>query len=169
MQFRKYVIIAAGCSLAAIGLWAQQSKKGMTKEDMLNMPYAKVKATLSNPATRAKALEMAKKNGVMLMGGIPVEGQSVTLKGELTDANCYLSKGEHGHEHALCAKACVNAGSPVVFLAQDGSVYMVLTPKDGRPLPGNALDELGQPGVTVQGKLVKAHGVQALAIEAVHL
>jgi len=102
-----------------------------------------------------------------LMGGVAVEGKEVTLKGELTGANCYLSRGIHGHDHALCAKACVAAGSPVIFIAQDGKVYTVLLAKDGTSLPEAALDDLGRPGVTIEGKLVSGHGQEALALESV--
>jgi len=55
-----------------------------------------------------------------------------------------------------------------VFLAEDGKVYLVLTPKDGVPLPEKALDDLGQPGVTIDATLVSGHGAEALAIDSVH-
>jgi hypothetical protein len=110
---------------------------------------------------------MAKKDDVPLMGGVAIEGKEVTLKGELTGANCYLSRGIHGPNHALCAKACVAAGAPVIFLAQDGKVYTVLPAKDGTSLPEAALDDLGKPGVTVEGKLITGHGQEAIALESV--
>jgi hypothetical protein len=113
----------------------------MSKEQILDMPYAQVKAALSNPHEKTDLLEAVKENNIILMGGQQVDGKEITMKGELTGANCYLSRGIHGHEHALCAKACVLAGSPVIFLADDGKVYTVLTPEDGRRLPEKALDE----------------------------
>jgi hypothetical protein len=139
--------------------------------DMNAMPYAKVKEMMSNPESAGKAIQMAKMNHVIIMAGMPVKGTPVTWKGELTGANCYLSGELHGPEHALCAKACVAAGSPVIFLPEKSgkgpNVYTVLTAKDGVPLPKAALDALGRPGVTVTGRLVRAHGVAALAVESV--
>lgn len=61
-------------------------------------------------------MKMAKKNHVLLMAGMPVEGKSVTWKGELTGAICYLSVGLHGHNHVLCSKVCVVAGTSILFL-----------------------------------------------------
>lgn len=138
----------------------------MQKMNMNDMPYAKVRAMLSNPAMKMKAMEMAKMNHVLLMAGQPVQGRAVTWKGELTGANCYLSQGLHGHNHALCAKACVAAGSPVIFI-HDGRVYSVLTAKDGMPLPQAAYDDLGVAGVTIQGQVVDAHGGHAIAVQSV--
>jgi hypothetical protein len=156
------LLLASGLCLAASGLWAQGKMM-----DMNDLPYDSVKAMLSDPARASMAMEMAKKAGVLVMVGIPVQGKDVTLKGELTGANCYLSAGLRGHNHAMCAKACVAAGSPVVFIADDGTVYAVLTAKDGMPLPPGALDQLGRPGVTVGGSVVTAHGVKALALASV--
>lgn len=50
---------------------------------------------MSNPQTAKKVMMMAKRNHIMLMGGMSVGGRPVTMKGELTGADCYLSAGEH--------------------------------------------------------------------------
>ena len=164
---RKLLLVLSVVLVA--GAWAAQNKaqNNMKKMDMNDMPYAKVKQALSNPQTAQHARMMAKKNGVLLMKGQEVMGKEVTLKGELTGANCYLSQDFHLHKHSLCAKACVAHGAPIVFLAGDGTVYFVLTPKDGVELPEKAYDDLGRPGVTVHGKEVSNHGVKALAVESV--
>ena len=162
MLKRTQWIMGAIAILAGLSLWAQQMKM----MNMNDLPYAKVKAMLSNTATKMKAMQMAQQHHVLLMAGQPVQGRHVTLVGELTGANCYLSRGLHGHSHALCAKACVAAGSPVVFLSK-GHVYTVLTAADGMPLPQAALDDLGRPGVTVHGVVLDRHGVRALAVESV--
>lgn len=165
MRNVRFAVTLAVTAVTAGGLlWAQGMQNKM---DMNDMPYAQVKAMMSNPEQATKAMQMAKMNHVMLMAGMPVKGRSVTLKGELTDANCYVSDGLHGHNHAMCAKACVAAGSPMVFLADSGKVYTILTAKDGMALPEDALNDLGKPGVTVHGTVVKSHGVDALALESV--
>ena len=161
---RSSSILAVVSLLVTAGLAAQGQMGTM---DMNNLPYDSVRAMLSDPGRRAQAMDMAKAHHVVLMAGHPVEGRSVTLKGELTGANCYLSGGMRGHDHAMCAKACVSAGSPVVFIAEDGTVYGVLTGVNGMPLPKDVYDDLGRPGVTVHGKAVKSHGLNVIAIETV--
>lgn len=164
-MLKKSVIVVATLALAVtVSLSAQDSTK---KADMNDWSFAKVKQMFSNPQSAARLKKMAKANGAMLMGGMPINGQAVTLEGELTGADCYLSAGEHGHEHALCAKACVAHGGPVVFIAQDGSVYLVLPPRDGVPMAEGVLDDLGKPGVTVKGQVVESHGLKALSVHSV--
>lgn len=163
MRARTIIWSVVAIMAIGIGAWPQGAKK----MDMNETPYANVKAMLATPEGAAKARQMAKANGVMLMGGMPINGQAVTLKGELTGADCYLSGGLHGHEHALCSKACVAHGSPILFVAHGGGVYVVLTPKDGRPFPEDVLNALGKPSVTVQGNTLDSQGVKAISIHSV--
>lgn len=159
------VMAAAGLFFGGL-LWGQGMQKKM---DMNDIPYAKVKTMLSNPQTAARAVKMAKANHVMLMGGHPIQGKRVTLKGELTGADCYLSDGLHGHDHALCSKACVAHGGPIVFLAQNGSVYLALPHADGTAFPNSVLNELGVPGVTVTGNAGESNGIRYLSIHSVSM
>jgi hypothetical protein len=161
---KRVVLIIGAFLFAAAFLWSQTR---MTKQKLLDMPYAKVKAMLSNPHSARELKAAAKKDGVMVMGGTPISGPEVTLKGELTGADCYLSAGIRGHEHALCAKACVAHGGPVVFIGQNGTTYLALPAKDGIPLPQKAYNDLGKPGVTVKAAELDSHGIHALAIQSV--
>lgn len=95
------------------------------------------------------------------MGGTPV-----TMTGELTGADCYLSTGDHGPKHALCAKTCVSHGGPIVFLGSDGTTYLVLPPKDGTHYPMQVLNDLGKPGVTVHAHEIDSHGIKALSVDS---
>ncbi len=151
--------------LAAILVWGQGNTGKST--NMNNLPFAKVSSMLSTPAQAAKTEKMAKANGVTLMGGQPINGKAMTLTGELTGADCYLSQGLHEPSHAFCAKACVAHGSPIVFLANDGTVYVVLTPKDGVHYPEALLDDLGKPGVTVTANELESRGIKAISVQSV--
>jgi hypothetical protein len=147
--------------LFAFGLLAFQygDRNGLN-----DMPFAKVKAML---ADLSKAQSMAKLGNIDFIAGTLVQGKDVSLRGELTDANCYLNTGDHDYDHAFCAKFCVAAGSPILFIADDGGkVYVVLTAKNGLPLPETALNKLGVPGIVVRGKVLSAHGIDALALES---
>lgn len=161
---QKVSLVIAAFLFATSFLLAQSN---MTKQQLLNMPYSKVKSDLSNPHSAKELKAAVKKDDVILMGGTPIKGVEVTLIGELTGADCYLSAGLHGHDHALCAKACVAHGGPVVFIARNGTTYLALPPKDGMPLPEKAYNDLGKPGVTVKGAELDSHGIHALAVQSV--
>jgi len=134
---------------------------------MNDWSYSKVKKMMSNPQSAKKVAMEAKKNHVLLMGGWSMGGKSVTMKGELTGGDCYLSAGEHGMHHSLCSKACVSHGGPIVFLGSNGTTYLVLPPKDGAHYPMQVLNDLGKPGVTVHAHEIDSHGIKALSVDSV--
>jgi hypothetical protein len=88
------------------------------------------------------------------------------MRGEVTDANCYLGTHTHAYDHAFCAKLCAAAGGPLVFISdQGGQLYLVLNEQNGVPLPGNVLNRIGVPGIVIKGKVLDTIGMRALAIE----
>jgi hypothetical protein len=128
------------------------------------LPFAKVQPLVSD---LAKAQTLAEQGNIELLAGQSVPGNSVTLRGELTDANCYLGSHNHAYDHAFCAKLCAAAGSPLLFVPDQASqAYVVLTPRNAVPLPANLLDQIGVPGILVKGKAIDADGVHALAVES---
>jgi hypothetical protein len=128
-----------------------------------NMPFAQVRDLVSD---LAKARKMARQGNVELLAGETMPGRAVSLRGEVTDANCYLGSHTHAYDHAFCAKLCAAAGSPLLFISdQGGQVYLVLTEGNAVRLPDEVLDRIGVPGVMVQGKTFEAEGVRALAVE----
>jgi hypothetical protein len=147
--------------VAALGLCAFQfgDRYGLN-----NMLFAQVQPMVSD---LAKARNMAKQGNVDLPEGQTMPGQSASLRGEVTDANCYLGSHTHAYDHAFCAKLCAAAGSPLVFVPdQGGQVYLVLSVQNGVRLPENVLDRIGVPGIVVRGKVSDTYGLPALAIEA---
>jgi hypothetical protein len=130
-----------------------------------NMPFAQVQRLISN---LPKAQKMASDGNLELLAGKAVRGQATTLRGELTEANCFLSTHTHAYDHAFCAKFCAAAGSPLLFVSdQGGLVYVVLTASNGVPLPESVLNLIGVPGIVVKGRTLDTNGVRALAIESV--
>ena len=90
----------------------------------------------------------------------------VHLRGELTDGNCFLSQHKHAYDHAFCAKLCVAAGSPLLFISDnDEQIYLVLSPKNAVSIPAELLNSVGIPGTHVIGELMATPNVKALAIE----
>jgi hypothetical protein len=127
-----------------------------------DMPFEKVRNWTSDLEGARKA---AQRGNIDLFAGRPAGDIKINMRGELTDANCYLSQGDHAYDHAFCAKFCAATGSPLLFLPDKSArVYVVLTAKDGVPLPAGVLNLLGIPGVSVTGEELKSHGIDALAV-----
>jgi hypothetical protein len=158
----KKFLVAALCFLSVLLLAAFQfgDNNGLN-----NMPFAQARRLVSD---LPKAQKLANDGDLELLAGKPVPGEAATLRGELTDANCFLATHTHAYDHAFCAKFCAAAGSPLLFISdQGGLVYVVLTASNGVPLPDSALNLIGVPGIVVKGKTLEANGVRALAVESV--
>jgi len=147
-------------AIFALGLCAFQFGD---RNELNKMPYADAEYFVSDPV---KAKMLAKQGNIDLLVGQAEPGEMVHVRGEITDANCYLGSHVHAYDHAFCAKLCAAAGSPLVFIAdQDGKVYLVVSEKNGVKLPENILDRIGVPGILIEGKLLEASGMHALAIQ----
>ncbi len=147
-------------AIATLGLCAFQfgDQNGLN-----SMPFEQVQPLVSD---LAKARSLAKQGNIDLLVGETVPGKAVSLRGEITDANCYLGSHAHGYDHAFCAKLCAAAGSPLEFVSdQGGEIYLVLSERNGIRLPEDVLDRIGVPGTVVKGKVLDAGGMRALAIE----
>jgi hypothetical protein len=158
----KRFLVAALCFLAVLVLAAFQfgDNNGLN-----SMPYAQVRRLVPD---LPKAKKMASDGNLELLAGQLVRGEPVTLRGELTDANCYLGTHTHAYDHAFCAKFCAAAGSPLLFISDQGGVaYVVLTAHNGVPLPENILNLIGVPGIAVKGRTLNTNGVKTFAVENV--
>src|SRR3979411_516090 len=106
-------------AIATLGLCAFQfgDRNGLN-----SMPFERVQPLVSD---LAKARRLAKQGNIDLLVGQTVPGKAANLRGEITDANCYLGSHTHGYDHAFCAKMCAAAGSPLVFVSdQGGEIYL---------------------------------------------
>lgn len=99
-------------TIATLGLCAFQFGD---RNELNKMPFDQVQALVSN---LAKARSLAKQGNIDLLVGQVESGKTVSMRGEVTDANCYLGTHTHAYDHALCAKS----GSPAPF-----------SPKNSRP------------------------------------
>ncbi|HKF44817.1 MAG TPA: hypothetical protein VKG01_17090 [Thermoanaerobaculia bacterium] len=91
----------------------------------------------------------------------PVE---VTLQGTVVDLHCYL-EGVRVAEHTACANSCIKRGLPAGFLADDGTLYVLLEEK-----PVSVKDRvagLADVPVKVTGKTVTRNGVKGLQITSI--
>ena len=94
-------------------------------------------------------------------------GQSITVNGFVLDSACAFTKGLKKPISADCAKACAKAGSPLVVLSDNGTIYWPIA--DTMPSSGQndrLLPFAGQ-RVTASGKVYERGGSTALVIEKI--
>jgi hypothetical protein len=92
---------------------------------------------------------------------------SVTVKGYVLDSACAFSKGLDKPISKQCAISCANAGSPLVILAEDGTIYWPIA--DSVPSSGQNPKLLPFAGekVTVSGKVYQRGGSKAIVIDKI--
>ena len=91
----------------------------------------------------------------------------VTVKGYVLDSACAFTKGLDKPISKECAVACANAGSQLVILAEDGTVYWPIagtTPSSGQN--PKLLPFAGQK-VNATGTLYKRGGSTAIVIDKI--
>jgi len=92
---------------------------------------------------------------------------SATVKGYVLDSACAFTKGLSKPIGKQCATSCANAGSLLVILADDGTIYWPIadtTPSSGQnpkllPFAGDK--------VTAAGKIYERGGSKAIVIEKI--
>ena len=95
------------------------------------------------------------------------DSPSVTVKGYVLDSACAFTKDLSKPISKQCATSCANAGSQLVILAEDGTIYWPIaatTPSSGqnpRLLPF-AADK-----VIVTGKVYQRGGSKAIVIDKI--
>jgi type 1 fimbria pilin len=96
-------------------------------------------------------------------------GNPVTVKGYVLDSACAFTKNLDKPISADCARACARAGSPLVILADDGTVYWPIA--DTTPATGqnDKLIKFAGQKVTATGKLFQRGGSSALVVEKIEL
>lgn len=95
------------------------------------------------------------------------ETPTVTVKGYVLDSACAFTKGLEKPISKQCANACAKAGSQLVILAEDGTIYWPIadtTPSSGQnpkllPFAGDK--------VVASGKIYDRGGSKAIVIEKI--
>jgi hypothetical protein len=100
----------------------------------------------------------------LLSAAVPA---TVTVKGYVLDSACAFTKDLAKPISKQCATSCANAGSPLVILADDGTIYWPIadtTPSSGQ----NAkLLPFAAEKVMVSGKVYQRGGSKAIVIEKI--
>ncbi|HEX9233550.1 MAG TPA: hypothetical protein VF863_03970 [Candidatus Acidoferrum sp.] len=108
--------------------------------------------------------------GVLLTAAVCVsaaDSSSVTVKGYVLDSACAFTKGLSKPISKQCATSCANAGSPLVILSDDGTIYWPIA--DTTPSSGQNAKLLPFAGekVTASGKAYQRGGSKAIVIEKI--
>jgi len=92
---------------------------------------------------------------------------TVTVKGYVLDSACAFTKGLAKPISKQCAISCAKAGSPLVILADDGTIYWPIA--DTTPSSGQNAKLLPFAGdkVTASGKVYERGGSKAIVIEKI--
>jgi hypothetical protein len=95
------------------------------------------------------------------------EAPTVTVKGYVLDSACAFTKGLSKPISKQCAISCANAGSQLVILADDGTIYWPIA--DTTPSSGQNTKLLPFAGdkVTANGKVYERGGSKAIVIEKI--
>ena len=89
------------------------------------------------------------------------------VKGYVLDSACAFIKNLKKPVSAECALACAKAGSPLVILTDDGTIYWPIS--DSMPATGQnqRLMKLAGQKVTARGRVFERGGSRALVIEQI--
>ena len=95
------------------------------------------------------------------------DAPTVTVKGYVLDSACAFTKGLSKPISKECAISCANAGSQLVILADDGTIYWPIA--DTTPSSGQNSKLLPYAGdkVTATGKVYQRGGSKAIVIEKI--
>ena len=92
-------------------------------------------------------------------------GKSVSVNGYVLDSACAFTKGLQKPISAQCAQACAKAGSPLVILADNGTIYWPIAevmPAEGQ---NKRLMPFAGKRVTATGKTYNRGGSTAIVID----
>jgi len=95
------------------------------------------------------------------------DSPTVTVKGYVLDSACAFTKGLGKPISKQCATSCANAGSQLVILADDGTIYWPIA--DATPSSGQNPKLLPFAGdkVVATGKIYQRGGSKAIVIEKI--
>lgn len=96
--------------------------------------------------------------------GYAIAADTVTVKGYVLDSACAFTKGLEKPISKDCAVACAKAGSQLVILAEDGTIYWPIadtTPSSGQ---NSKLLPFAGDKVVASGRVYDRGGSKALVI-----
>ncbi len=99
--------------------------------------------------------------------GARADAKSATVKGYVLDSACAFIKNLKKPVSPDCALACAKAGSPLVILADDGSIYWPISSSMPATSQNQRLMKFAGQRVTASGRVYERGGSRALIIEKI--
>lgn len=99
--------------------------------------------------------------------GNAADTPTVTVKGYVLDSACAFTKGLSKPISKECATSCANAGSQLVILADDGTIYWPIADTTPSSSQNPKLLPFAGDKVTARGKVYKRGGSNAIVIEKI--
>lgn len=123
--------------------------------------------SVQSVATKKSEQEHSHSSKDMHKGHHTMNGQSVTLSGELIGLTCFIKHGSKGKSHRSCAKDCAEKGLPIGLLS-DGQIYQV-SGKGHKSLieAYKPLLKYMESNVEVKGKVFEKSGLKMLVIDKI--
>ena len=120
---------------------------------------------MKSPTAASEALLLVLLTAALCLSA--ADTPTVTVKGYVLDSACAFTKGLNKPISKQCAISCANAGSQLVILADDGTIYWPIadtTPSSGQnpkllPFAGDR--------VIANGKIYQRGGSKAIVIEKI--
>ena len=98
---------------------------------------------------------------------VRAESKAATVNGYVIDSACTFTKNLKKPISADCAQACAKAGSPLVILADNGSIYWPTTDAMPATSQNEKLLPFAGKRVAATGKAFERGGSKALLIEKI--
>jgi hypothetical protein len=96
------------------------------------------------------------------------QGAAVTVNGYVIDSACLFLKKLDKPVGKECALNCAKAGSPLVILAEDGTVYLPISSEMPATGQNERLMKFAGEKVAVKGKVLERGGSHAIVIEEIN-
>ena len=94
---------------------------------------------------------------------VGAKSKAVTLEGKIVEAGCYLASGEVAKENAECIKKCASEGMPLVLVAKDNSVYLIVKHAEAEKAYEQTI-KLAAEKVEIKGFIHEKDGLKAIAV-----
>lgn len=104
---------------------------------------------------------------VVCAGAIYAEEKATTVKGYVLDAACAFVRNVKKPRGEDCALKCAKAGSPLVILTEDGTIYWPISSEMPATGQNQRLMEFAGKMVTASGKVFERGGSHAIVIEKI--
>ena len=102
--------------------------------------------------------------GLVAQGPLTARAQDdVTVKGEIVDLACYLSKGKKGADHKSCAQMCAKGGVPMGVLTESDELYLLID-DHANPKPYEAAKKLAGTNAEISGKKFVKNGMASIVV-----